>query len=645
MIYVLNSAGSIANTLEMNKENAYWDDVHIQDLKEGIETYEFVSEVEIPINSTIVLRTPRNELIPFIVQRVNKVSNYSRTIRYECDGEFLELRYTKILEPQILAGQTPETALSFGLQGTRWQVGNVDIADVKTIEIDQYMNVLKYLRTIAEEFNLELRFRVEFLNSQVSRRYVDFVEKTGLDAGKEIVFGKDLQNIERLEDKGAVVTALYGIGPADPNGNYMTIASVNGGKPYLENQAALERWGKEGEHQYDIFTPSVDKENITPQELFALTQAELFRRINSVVQYKVDGVDFYDVFGMQHEDVNLGDTVRIKDEEFSPPLYLEARAIRIERSYTDPTRNQYLLGDYREVDIKTYKYIRDLQKVLNKNKESWNAAEENAVQRAQLIIDQTEESWNAQVVSLQQSVDGHTTAINQINLDIEGIELSASQMDSRLGSVESELSVQAGQISSKVSQTDYNGNTIASLINQTATTIKIEAENINLAGKVTSNDIRIGKWLTLDVAEGSLLEGGIQFGQNSSGYGYSEIKHVGSDFGTLYIGSSLIEMDLQADYFNFLSGQIDFSQARGITWGSNGPSSVAYATNAGSAGNADTLDGYHASSFSLSGHQHSNSDVVKPYTGQSIQLWASGNKFRVYMNGSYAEFTATAGSV
>ncbi|WP_370221986.1 phage tail spike protein [Cytobacillus sp.] len=482
MIYVLNKVDSIANILEPQKEKSYWGDLHIQDLKEGIETFEFSTDVDIPTNSTIVLRTSRNELVPFIVQRVNKISNYSRTIHYTCDAEFLELRYSKILEPQLLEGQTPETALSFGLQGTRWQLGDVEVADVKEVHIDEYMNVLKYLRVIAAEFDLELRFRVEFLNSRVSRRYVDFVKKTGLDAGKEIVFGKDLQNIERLEDSSAIVSALYGVGPADDNGNFMTVASVNGGKPYVENKGALDRWGKDGEHRYDIFMPSVDKEGLTPQELLRLTNEELSKRINSIVTYKVDGVDFYDVLGMDHEVVNLGDTVRIKDEGFSPPLYLEARIIRVERSYTDSSRNQYTLGDYVEVDIKTYKYIRDLQKLINKSKESWNAAEENAVQRAQLIIEQTEESINVRVEGVKQTVDGHTTTINQINLDIDGIVLKANQTDTRLGEAEASILVNANGIQQRVSKDDYNGNVIASLINQTATDITIQAEKINLNG-------------------------------------------------------------------------------------------------------------------------------------------------------------------
>ncbi|WP_071146157.1 hypothetical protein [Bacteroides ihuae] len=51
------------------------------------------------------------------------------------------------------------------------------------------------------------------------------------------------------------------------------------------------------------------------------------------------------------------------------------------------------------------------------------------------------------------------------------------------------IEVLSNQISSKVSQTDFNGSTIASLINQSAGAIKIQAVNIDLAGKVTFSSL------------------------------------------------------------------------------------------------------------------------------------------------------------
>ncbi len=612
MIYVLNKSEAIMDILEPQKERSYYNDMHVQDLKEGSETFEFTTDVDIAPNSTIVLRTTSGDLHPFIVQSIRQVSGTTRSKTYTCDGEFLELRYTRILEPQILSGQTPETALNFGLQGTRWQLGVVDSKVVKDVEIREYMNVLKYIRMLADLFNLEMRFRVEFSANTISARYVDLVERAGIDMGKEIVFGKDLQSIERVEDTSAIVTALYAVGPADDTGHYMSIESVNSGRKYVEDANALQRWGKDGEHRFDIFTPSVDTKKLTPQILKDLTTAELMKRINSFVSYKIDAVDLYDVLGMKHERVFLGDTGRIKDEGFTPALYVEARVIRTERSYTDPSLNKFTLGDYREIDIKTYRYIREIQSLLNNSKEKWNSAEENAVARAEVIISQTEESWGVTVQSLQEADGALSGQVSQLNIDLGGITTSVSNFDSRLGTAESNINQQAGQISSKVSQTDYNGNTIASLINQSATTIDIIASKINLLGITNVAD-------TLNIG-------------NRDNVGSKEIRFNGgnviTDNGTL-LRISAQQLQL-GDAYTYIGGEVSFSLATSVNFGNVAVSGLtvsnaSYATNAG---NADRLDGYDSSYFSISGHQHSN--YVTKNSGDGV----AGTGSQISSNGS-----------
>jgi phage minor structural protein len=506
MIYVLSKAEEIVDILEPDKSRAYWNDTHVQDLKEGIETFDFDADVDIPTNSTIVLKTPTNDLIPFIVQKVKKVSSATKKFTYYCDAEFLELRYSKILEPEERTGQTPLSALSFGLQGTRWEVGNVEEADIQTVKIDEYMNTLKYLRTIATSFDLELRFRVEFANNRIARRYVDFKKRVGLDAGKEIVFGKDLESIERVEDSNAVVTALYGIGPADSEGNYMGIESVNSGKKYVEDLAALQRWGKNGEHRFDIYIPSVADEEMTPEKLFILTKKELNRRIAASVQYQVDAEDLYDVIGKRHEAVFLGDTVRIKDEGFEPALYLEARVLKIERSYTNPSSNKFTLGEYREINPKTYDYIRDIQKVLNGNKNKWNSVTDlkDGLDGQSIKISEINhdiDGLNITVGEIIDTTDNQSVKMSQIEVDVNGISTNVSDMQIQINGNEtlltehsSAIDQNARNIELSVKETDFNGETIASKLNIDAYSIELDTAMINLLGITNvANTLNIGE--------------------------------------------------------------------------------------------------------------------------------------------------------
>lgn len=54
-------------------------------------------------------------------------------------------------------------------------------------------------------------------------------------------------------------------------------------------------------------------------------------------------------FGLNHELINEGDTIRIKDTSFKPRLYLEARAIAGDESFKDPEQDKYVFGDYYEI--------------------------------------------------------------------------------------------------------------------------------------------------------------------------------------------------------------------------------------------------------------------------------------------------------
>ncbi|PEM35913.1 phage tail spike protein, partial [Bacillus toyonensis] len=79
------------------------------------------------------------------------------------------------------------------------------------------------------------------------------------------------------------------------------------------------------------------------------TEAELKKRIDSSTSYEVSAVALEKVFGLSHESVRKGDTVRIKDTGFSPPLFLEARLIAADECDTDPSKDKYIFGNYREI--------------------------------------------------------------------------------------------------------------------------------------------------------------------------------------------------------------------------------------------------------------------------------------------------------
>ncbi|WP_340626514.1 phage tail spike protein [Bacillus thuringiensis] len=129
----------------------------------------------------------------------------------------------------------------------------------------------------------------------------------------------------------------------------ITIEKINNGLPYITNIDAFQRWNEKGKHKFGFYSPETDNENMSPDRLKTLMEIEMKKRVNASVSYEVKAASIGRVFGLAHELINEGDTIRIKDTGFTPKLYLEARAIAGDESFTDPTQDQYVFGDYREI--------------------------------------------------------------------------------------------------------------------------------------------------------------------------------------------------------------------------------------------------------------------------------------------------------
>ncbi|MEW9595759.1 phage tail spike protein [Bacillus toyonensis] len=341
------------------QEKDYWNDIRQWELKNNIDQLEFNTMDGTKISASlvqqnlIVKQTRDGTFVSYVITEAEQDSvEHSKKIH--ALGEHTKLKKAAVIKPQTLQASTINQSVDFALEGTEWKRGDSEYSGIRTIHIKDFTNPLDFLKQIASTFELEIRFRTEILGSFIVGRYVDLIKKIGRDNGKEFVLGKDVQGIRRIENSQNVVTALVGVGPSKENPDtgkeeFLTFEDINGGKLYVGNNDALQRWSKDGKHLFDIYSPQTEDQDMTKQRLKQLTEAELKKRIDSSTLYEVDAVALEKVFGLSHEAVRKGDTVRIKDTGFSPPLFLEARLIAADECDTDPSKDKYIFGDYREI--------------------------------------------------------------------------------------------------------------------------------------------------------------------------------------------------------------------------------------------------------------------------------------------------------
>ncbi|MDA2320297.1 phage tail spike protein [Bacillus albus] len=347
----------------------YWDDKRHWEIKNNIDTLEFrvfenTDHAATLVQQNLVLKEVRGgRIVPYVITEAEKDSDDKSLVVY-ASGEWIQLAKAEIIEPQKIESKTLKQCMEIALKGTKWEIGKTEHDGLHSITIDEFTNPLDLLKKIAASFELEIQYRAEVVGSQIVIRYVDMVKKRGRDTRKEVTVGKDLLGIKRIENSQNICTALLGYVKKD-NGEFITISEINNGIPYLVDDAAYQRWNEKGKHKFAFYTPQTENEDMSPQRLMTLMKTEMNKLVNTSVSYEVEAQSIGRVFGLTHELINEGDTIRIIDTGFTPKLYLEARAIAGDESFKDPKQDKYMFGDYREIIDQNDELRRLYQKILS----------------------------------------------------------------------------------------------------------------------------------------------------------------------------------------------------------------------------------------------------------------------------------------
>ncbi|QGH35128.1 hypothetical protein GI584_14220 [Gracilibacillus salitolerans] len=333
-------------------EKNFTDNLHKQSLQDYLSTFNFLtfadkkySEHLTKLNRVIIPAEDQG-YHEFIIDQVEKYRDRTG-LKSEVQtlGSYLLLKKAKVIKPQTLEEYSASMAVGFATNGTEWRPGIIESDGVRTFKIESHTNPFSLLKRIANEFGLELRFRVETDGNKVTGRYVDLLDRVGVWRGREITFGKDLESIRRIE-KGEIFTALIGLGPEDENGNRLEVL--------VEDEDALQRWGRpdpltgELKHLIGTYEPQSERSDMTEEELRQYTRTELDKRISAVIEWVANIIDLEHVPGVENKKIRFGDTIKIKDEKFNPPLYVEARVHEQERDIKKRSRKRVKLGDFEE---------------------------------------------------------------------------------------------------------------------------------------------------------------------------------------------------------------------------------------------------------------------------------------------------------
>ncbi|HDX9512076.1 TPA: tail fiber domain-containing protein [Bacillus cereus] len=374
----------------------YWDDKRHWEIKNNIDTLEFkvFDNTECAatlIQQNLVLKEVRDgRIVPYVINNEAEKNSKDRTLTVRASGAWVQIAKDGIIKPQRIEGKTVNEFIDIALKDSKWQRGITDYSSFHTMTIDEFIDPLTFLKKIAALFELEIQYRVEVMGSKITGWYVDMIKKRGQETGKEVTLGKDLVGVRRIEHSRDICTALVGFVRGEGD-KLITVESINKGLPYIVDNDAFQRWNQHGKHKFGFYTPETSNQDMTPERLMTLMKTELGKRVNSSVSYEVEAQSIGRIFGLAHELINEGDTIRIKDTGFMPKLYLEARVIAGDESFTDPTQDKYVFGDYREITDPN----EELRKIYNRILSSLGSKQELIDQLDKLVKDANETASNA----------------------------------------------------------------------------------------------------------------------------------------------------------------------------------------------------------------------------------------------------------
>lgn len=275
-----------------------------------------------------------------------------------------------IIEDKRPSG-TADQVLSGILEGTGYQLGNVD-GLTRTGKLSfYYISVRQALVKIIESYACEFKIRYTFVENKIIGRYIDLNQRFGRVTGHQFEYGSNILNVTYEESSDDVVTALIGRGKGeqstDENGEATggygrriqfkevdwsvargDLVDKPAGQNYVTNESAKNIYGlhQNGviKHRFAVYT-NEDIED--PVELLKATYKELQRLSVPIVTFKANLLDLANAI---ENDIWIGDSVGIVRDQIG--ISFEARIHKLTIDKLDNNRSVAELGDYQTLQAK-----------------------------------------------------------------------------------------------------------------------------------------------------------------------------------------------------------------------------------------------------------------------------------------------------
>lgn len=241
-------------------------------------------------------------------------------------------------------------------------------------------SVLKRLFSLANVFSAEIEFETVLNDDYSLKEIILNVYREHSDTNNGVGeyrdditlrYGKGITGIRKTTDAEKLYTCIQPTGKDgltisglrkkeyDENGNIEFFTEG----AFIRAPQARDRFPSNLVNKSDAYIlMRKEYDTSNKEKLYSMALSDLKIASVPVITYEVDG----------YFDTNIGDTVMVEDQEWTPILYLQARVSEQVRSFTDSSRNKTIFSNFKELQSQVDTSLLDKMNALIQENKTYN---------------------------------------------------------------------------------------------------------------------------------------------------------------------------------------------------------------------------------------------------------------------------------
>lgn len=367
MITIRGINGDILTHFDNNVPdgNPYFEPVLTDDMESLVSSFSFSVPLELADTEHLVglnqvlVKDRQGDLRLFVITDVHEVwTTVGGTLQVNCEDISINEMNNIIVSPFESLNFQDTLTKTFKDSGWTLKYGaNWKDVDNTTFKVENYDNMRSVIASIVDTYGCQFKFMAQENQFGEITRVAEVYKSRGNDTGKYFYYDRDLLGIERDINHAEIKTAIHpyytgydgktyslkGFAPANPDPDF----KKDKASPLIINREASKLF--DDGNSYRIMPYKTEVEG-NPELVYREAIKELKKYAEPIYTYSVNVLLLQNMIGWEGEDIDLGDTVWMKERVGNRELGLEARVTAYEYHEDDPSKDVVTFSNFKEID-------------------------------------------------------------------------------------------------------------------------------------------------------------------------------------------------------------------------------------------------------------------------------------------------------